>query len=225
MSIGRTSATSCTAWPTAAYERELRLQAGELNDLFLLLCYMEIVGLAEPGDALPARRLSLPARTVPPVAPAHGHGSLAPRQPAVLLDGCTRLSTAMTTMRALIDKRVLFFGGKGGVGKTTCASAMALAASRAGQARAAGLHRPGALDLRHLRAADRARAGAAAAEPARPRDRRRVRDRSATSTNVKEQISEPVRPRTSSRKPTGRSISPRACPAPRRWRCSIAWAR
>ena len=36
-------------------------------------------------------------------------------------------------MRALIDKTVLFFGGKGGVGKTTCASAMALAASRAGK--------------------------------------------------------------------------------------------
>jgi arsenite-transporting ATPase len=36
-------------------------------------------------------------------------------------------------MRALIDKKVLFFGGKGGVGKTTSASAMALAASRAGK--------------------------------------------------------------------------------------------
>lgn len=36
-------------------------------------------------------------------------------------------------MRRLIDKKVLFFGGKGGVGKTTCASAMALTASRAGQ--------------------------------------------------------------------------------------------
>jgi arsenite-transporting ATPase len=36
-------------------------------------------------------------------------------------------------MRALIEKRVLFFGGKGGVGKTTCASAMALAASQAGK--------------------------------------------------------------------------------------------
>jgi arsenite-transporting ATPase len=36
-------------------------------------------------------------------------------------------------MRALIDKKVLFFGGKGGVGKTTSAAAMALAASRAGK--------------------------------------------------------------------------------------------
>jgi arsenite-transporting ATPase len=39
----------------------------------------------------------------------------------------------MTGFRQLLDKRVLFFGGKGGVGKTTCASAMALAASQAGR--------------------------------------------------------------------------------------------
>lgn len=31
------------------YERELRQQANELNDLFLLLCYMEIVGLPNPA--------------------------------------------------------------------------------------------------------------------------------------------------------------------------------
>ena len=36
-------------------------------------------------------------------------------------------------MRSLIQKRVLFFGGKGGVGKTTCASAMAVTASQAGK--------------------------------------------------------------------------------------------
>ena len=39
----------------------------------------------------------------------------------------------LLTLRPLLDKRVLFFGGKGGVGKTTCASAMALAASHAGK--------------------------------------------------------------------------------------------
>jgi arsenite-transporting ATPase len=37
------------------------------------------------------------------------------------------------TLRQLLDKRVLFFGGKGGVGKTTCASAMAVAASQNGK--------------------------------------------------------------------------------------------
>lgn len=36
-------------------------------------------------------------------------------------------------MRRLLDRQVLFFGGKGGVGKTTCAAAAALAASRLGR--------------------------------------------------------------------------------------------
>jgi arsenite-transporting ATPase len=39
----------------------------------------------------------------------------------------------MTHLNRLLDKQVLFFGGKGGVGKTTSASAMAVAASRAGK--------------------------------------------------------------------------------------------
>lgn len=36
-------------------------------------------------------------------------------------------------MRHLFDRRILFFGGKGGVGKTTCSAALALAASREGR--------------------------------------------------------------------------------------------
>ena len=36
-------------------------------------------------------------------------------------------------MKHLLDRRVLFFGGKGGVGKTTCSAAFALAASRGGR--------------------------------------------------------------------------------------------
>ena len=56
------------------------------------------------------------------MASPHGNGTLAHGQPALLL-----------SMRDLLKKRILFFGGKGGVGKTTCASAMALAASRAGK--------------------------------------------------------------------------------------------
>ncbi len=39
----------------------------------------------------------------------------------------------LLNVRHLFDRRVLFLGGKGGVGKTTCAAALALGAARAGR--------------------------------------------------------------------------------------------
>src|SRR5207253_7618707 len=51
-----------------------------------------------------------------------GHGSFPARRSSLLM-----------SMRDHFKKRILFFGGKGGVGKTTCASALALAAAKAGK--------------------------------------------------------------------------------------------
>ena len=84
-------------------------------------------------------------------------------------------------MRACIDKKVLFFGGKGGVGKTTCASAMALAASRAGKRVLLVSTDPAHSTSDIFERPIGPEPVRAAAEPPRPGDRRRVRDRSATS--------------------------------------------
>ena len=49
MSVGKNIRDFLHGAAYGQYERELRRQAGELNDLFLLLCYMEIVGLPNPA--------------------------------------------------------------------------------------------------------------------------------------------------------------------------------
>jgi arsenite-transporting ATPase len=61
------------------------------------------------------------------VASPHGNGSFAAGELHLLLTDARRGA------RRLLDRRILFFGGKGGVGKTTCAAAAALAASRSGK--------------------------------------------------------------------------------------------
>src|SRR5207249_1324675 len=77
---------------------------------------------AESCDDLLARNLSVLPRRISPLASTNGHGSFPAGRPSLLL-----------TMLDLLEKRILFFGGKGGVGKTTCASALALAAAKRGK--------------------------------------------------------------------------------------------
>ena len=124
----RTFATFFHGVAYGRYERELRLQASQLNDLFLLLCYMEIVGPAESGHAVPARHLSRISST----SSTSGIGAWAWIGRRSATCPAAETADAGTLLRRLIAS-VLFFGGKGGVGKTTCASATALAASRAGK--------------------------------------------------------------------------------------------
>src|SRR5690606_6459504 len=71
-------------------------------------------GLVQPGADAGA------VRALPRLAPAHGHGTLAPGPHRMLL-------------KLAAQRRVLFVGGKGGVGKTTVAAAVALAGARAGR--------------------------------------------------------------------------------------------
>src|SRR5262249_36984853 len=54
------------------------------------------------------------------MASTDGPGAFTCRQPAVLLNH-------------LLDREVVFFGGEGGVGKTPCSAAFALAAGRGGK--------------------------------------------------------------------------------------------
>ena len=121
-------------------------------------------------------------------------------------------------MRHLSDRRILFFGGKGGVGKTTCASAVALAASRRGKrvllVSTDPAHSTSDIFQTAFTSAEREiLPGLSGLEIDVDLELRRYVDR------VKEQIAKVSAPR-SSRNRSARSNSPRACPGRRAWPCS-----
>lgn len=60
------------------------------------------------------------------MASTHGHGEIPIGRNSMLLE-------REETMSGWLDKQILFFGGKGGVGKTTLASAHAVKASESGK--------------------------------------------------------------------------------------------
>ena len=91
-----------------------------------------------------------------------GIDAFAARQPAVLLNH-------------LLDRQVVFFGGKGGVGKTTCSAAYALAASRIGKRVLLVSTDPAHSTSDIFERRDRRHRAGARARAVRDRDRRRAR--------------------------------------------------
>ncbi len=66
------------------YEQDL-VSRPRLNDLFLLLCFMEAAALPNPATLYLLEVYPLPPRTFSPVAPPDGDRAFADRQPAMLL--------------------------------------------------------------------------------------------------------------------------------------------
>src|SRR5216117_459967 len=82
----------------AGYEKRLREQLMDLNDLFMLLCFMELVGLPNPATIY-LMEIYPYFRRISPLASKDGHGSFPARRSSLLL-----------SMRDLLKKRILFFG-------------------------------------------------------------------------------------------------------------------
>src|SRR5690606_35190433 len=95
---------------------------------------------AQPGELLHGRAAAGGLRAVPRLAPADGHGPLAAGPLLLLLTPPAGtvpsppegpMSSPLTDLTTHRD--VLFVGGKGGVGKTAVASALALDSARSGR--------------------------------------------------------------------------------------------
>ena len=209
---------------------------------------MEDRRVAEPGPCI-SSRLSLPARTVPPLASTHGQDRSPLGNTPVLLSQKSEghpPTLAERSRRAKARCRAGAALPRSGQGKcrsslqrliesACCFSAARVVSARppaprdgAGgesrrQARAAGLTDPAHIDVRHFRRP----IGPEPIEllPGCTASRIDVRSNHSATSPTSRNTSRACLDRTFSRNRTGRSIWPRACPAPRRWRSSIASAR
>ena len=96
----------------------LQKEANRQQDALMAMLFLEALGVPNPDELLLPRALPGVRRILPPVASPDGDGDL-PRSRFLLLN------------EEPGQNRLAFFGGKGGVGKTTLAAAFAtLLASR-----------------------------------------------------------------------------------------------
>ena len=88
----------------------------------MLFVFSELMGVPNPATYYTMELQPILLGAVSRMAPPDGNGAFAPRRLQVLL-------SASPIRNALLARRIVFVGGKGGVGKTTVAAALAAAAA------------------------------------------------------------------------------------------------